>query len=158
MYNVEPDQNGQIVITISPNSVTSQFGLIGALVVQETSPSTSQVPATPSFVNRPVFSGEKSQIQEKQTDRNAKNILSVYPNPFSKDFMLSFNTEKAGDVKVELYNISGKLVLAKSLGKVPKGKNSLRLIPDQGITAGVYLLKLTYLNEGRSSYIKLIKQ
>ncbi len=158
MYNVEPDQNGQIIITISPNSYSSQYGLLGAMVIHEANPSLMQVPSPPSLMDKPIASVVKNQYLKKESPVIEKNNIHVYPNPFKNDFTISFYPQNDENIVAELYDINGKPVLQKNLGKVTKGKTNIKMSLNQNITSGVYLLKLSYLKEGRSEYIKLIKQ
>ncbi|MBS1745373.1 MAG: fibronectin type III domain-containing protein [Bacteroidetes bacterium] len=158
MYNVVPNQNGQIVITISPNTNSSQYGLIGAFVVQEANPASDQIPSPPSMMHQPLASVKKYEKLKNKSQVIANNQIHVYPNPFKNDFTISFYPEKDDNVTVELFDVNGKSVIQKNLGKVTKGNNSIRVILNQNITAGVYLLRLTYLKEGKSEYIKLIRQ
>jgi len=43
-----------------------------------------------------------------------KGDIMIYPNPMQEDAYISFNAKKAGNVKISIYDISGKLVLEHS--------------------------------------------
>ena len=159
MYNVAPNENGEIILTISPNSTSSQFGLIGALVVQEYTQSTKSIPAAPQL-NKGIVALKNNNTQTLKQAATADNShrFAVYPNPFHHDFSVSLFSEKEDNVNIELYSVNGKLVTRKNLGVIPKGQYNFRMVPDQSITPGIYLLKINYINSGLSEYIKILKQ
>ena len=71
----------------------------------------------------------------------ARQHVSIYPNP-ARDFItLSGVAEKAGPVAVKIYDAKGQLVLAISW-KQPAG-NFARRIETQSLTKGVYWLSVT---------------
>ncbi len=163
LYDVTPDENGEAVIIIAPNSIYSQFGLLGALVIQETEPSASSVPALPQppAVQAATVSSSKtvSSLNQASTAKAAEdNHLSVYPNPFTYNFTLSLSSPKEDEVTVQLYDVSGKPVFAQNLGRVPKGKYTVQLMPGRNLTAGVYMLKVIYRNSRKVEYVKLLRQ
>jgi len=67
------------------------------------------------------------------------NNLHIYPNPISETSKLSFYTEQADDVKIEIYDISGKLIALQS-NKVQQGINVFEI---SGFTKGIYTANIT---------------
>lgn len=79
--------------------------------------------------------------------------VAVYPNPakLSEPIMLDFNAEQAGNVKISLFSIDGRLVKIENK-EVITGKNKLNIegmVPENG----VYLIKM---QTGAKSFIKKI--
>ena len=60
-----------------------------------------------------------------------------YPNPFNDQTAFKFNMNEAGEVCIEVYNITGQLVFNKSWGNLPAGMNIVQLSL-AGYAAGVY--------------------
>lgn len=163
LYDVTPDENGEAVITVAPNSIYSQFGLLGALVIQETEPSTNGIPAPPQppVIQAATVSSSKaiSSLNQANTAKAIEdNRLSVYPNPFTHSFTLSLFSPKEDAVTVQLYDVSGKPVFAQNLGRVPKGNYTVQLMPGRNLTAGVYMLKVIYRDSRKVEYVKLLRQ
>lgn len=163
LYDVTPDENGEAVITIAPNSIYSQVGLLGALVIQETEPSISGIPAPPqqpaSQAATVSSSKAASSLDQANTAKAIEdNRLSVYPNPFTHSFTLSLYSPKEDAVTVQLYDVSGKPVFAQNLGRVPKGNYTVQLMPGRNLTAGVYMLKVIYRDSRKAEYVKLLRQ
>lgn len=165
LYDVTPNDNGEAVITIAPNSIYSQFGLLGALVIQETEPSVNSVPAPPSSPAgqaATVTSSKAASLLLNQANTAAKAVdghyLSVYPNPFTHNFTLLLSSPKEDAVTVQLYDVSGKPVFAQNLGRVPKGNYTVQLMPGRNLTAGVYMLKVIYRDSRKVEHVKLIRQ
>jgi hypothetical protein len=70
------------------------------------------------------------------------SLISVYPNPASRNVSISFTTLATGRTKLELYDMSGKLV--KNLFEGVLSKNSRQLIDLQagGLPSGIYIVSL----------------
>lgn len=162
LHDVLPDENGEVLITIAPNSIYSQFGLIGALVIQEKEVVTDSIPVPPTFSTgeaSTVSTSQATSLQaEKTADTGKENALTVYPNPFTYHFTLSLFSKKEDVVMVQLYDISGKVVFTQNLGRLPKGNNTVQLRPVNNLTGGIYMLKVLYKNSGKAEYIKLLRQ
>lgn len=163
LYDVTPNDNGEAVITIAPNSIYSQFGLLGALVIQETEPSVNSVPAPPSSPAGQAATVTSSKAASSLNQANTakaveEHYLSAYPNPFTHNFTLSLSSPKEDAVTVQLYDVSGKPVFAQNLGRVPKGNYTVQLTPGRNLTAGVYMLKVIYRDSRKMKYVKLLRQ
>lgn len=78
--------------------------------------------------------------------------IRVYPNPVMDGVVyVAVSAESSQAIRIELYDLSGKLLRAESLGTVENGEIRLSL---QGILAGTYLLKLHDGNKNEA--VKLI--
>lgn len=79
---------------------------------------------------------------------------SVFPNPVKQDAHIVVKLNDASNLTVELYNMSGQLVYAKT-NLLNAGETDI-LIPLGNLTDGVYLLKI-YNSEGLMLIRKLVK-
>lgn len=70
---------------------------------------------------------------------NATGNMAVYPNPFTDNLSLNFNTTVS--VKVELLDVLGKVVYATNIKN--KKEHYLNLGTDSNLAAGVYCLRIT---------------
>jgi hypothetical protein len=157
MYNIVPDNNGEVTITIAPGTASSQFGLIGALIIQGYNASSLSAPTALSFTNNPVASGSAESIQKQILQQNVSNAqIKAYPNPFISNFNLSVTTNKNEDVSVQIYNLAGKLVYSNKFNNLFKGENTLKIQP--GVTAaGEYIVKVFFSNEKLTKAIKILR-
>jgi uncharacterized repeat protein (TIGR01451 family) len=92
------------------------------------------------------------------TIRNVNNSSSfdvtLYPNPVHQNLTLSFNTEKAMDVQVEIVNAEGKKVYTKKM-QLPYGA-SLQSINVAALKAGNYFVKC--ITADGQTGLKFVKQ
>ena len=79
--------------------------------------------------------GSLSKVQEQDS------YFSNYPNPFSSETTLKFDLEKAGKVKLTLYNALGKEVKTLLNDQLMPGKYALPWNAD-GYPVGIYFFKL----------------
>ncbi|MGN6211870.1 fibronectin type III domain-containing protein [Parafilimonas sp.] len=161
VYNVQPDENGEAVITIAPNTLTSQFGLLGALLIKEheasgNAPSTEHTSASATPIAAINKTAGTSSLQA--ADIITGNKVAAYPNPFVNDFTVDLSLTKPDNIRLELYAINGLLILNKNIGNLPEGKHSFKIKPDASIKPGTYILKILYRDANAASYFKLLKQ
>jgi hypothetical protein len=67
--------------------------------------------------------------------------LSAHPNPFVSSCSVSFEVSQACDARLELYDLSGRLIDSLMDGHVGAGSHEAR-IEGSGLSPGVYLLRL----------------
>lgn len=148
MYGVQPDEFGNVEITVEPGTAGSQFGLIGALIVQA---------YTPAFN---LATLPRSSQQEIWTNKNttADDEAKAYPNPFTSAFNLSLQARSGEQLNVSIYDMSGKLVYQKQYAQLAQGINTIHIIPGKLLTPGVYLLRATFAGRKDYKLIKLIRQ
>jgi hypothetical protein len=85
--------------------------------------------------------------------RNSGFELVSFPNPFSDYTTLKFMTEQYAEVKIEIFDITGKAVRQIDAGTFTPGENTF-VIQRSNMISGIYILKL---NAGRnSSFSKLV--
>jgi hypothetical protein len=90
-------------------------------------------------------------------DLLARMPARVYPNPFTNNFMLEVSAfEGDRNFRVELFDLSGKMVKAFSTYAVPEGSRiNLELEPGN-IVPGVYLLRI--IEGDKTENFRVVKQ
>lgn len=79
-----------------------------------------------------------------------------FPNPFNPETTIRFSIPQYSEVKLEIYDISGKLVSTLLSGEFSEGTYSVRLNAS-GLASGVYVYKLTSDNFTASKKLLLLK-
>jgi len=160
IYGVVPDENGEINITVAPGTATSQFGLIGALIVQAHDKPALALPQQPQSFSSAIASSSVQSQQKAITQKivNTFGNINSYPNPFISNFTVSFKLPKADDVQAEIYTVNGQLVYQKRFENLSEGNNLLKITPQNNLPSGVYMIKLTLVNAKSSKVLKLLKQ
>jgi hypothetical protein len=158
LYNVVADKNGEAIITIAANTNTSQFGLLGALIIQEYDGANKSIPAPPQALKANIQISQINKTVNAAKESGTNNKAFVYPNPFNRDFTLALSIQQEEDVQAELYTINGKLILRKNLGHVSQGSYNFKILNDQSVAPGVYVLKIIYTKSGQINQIKVLKQ
>jgi CotH kinase protein/Secretion system C-terminal sorting domain len=85
---------------------------------------------------------------------DAEKSLRVYPNPFSNLLIAQFQSNKTGNVLLELKDISGRTVLQQRKEFLPAGLHTMQLNAD-ALKAGVYFLHVL-TNDGLQ-VVKVVK-
>ena len=158
IYGVTPDNSGNVTITVAAATSTSQFGLLGGLIMAAHTPSVSSVvpvlPGAQSLKSKVVISA--IAVDEKTT--NADDDIKAFPNPFHDYFTLSIQSENKGRIQVAIYDITGKLVFNNNLGNVQKGMNTFRIVPNTSLSAGIYTVVVINADTKTTKTIRLMKE
>jgi len=92
---------------------------------------------------------DETNIQNIENPINV-SLVSVYPNPFSKEVNLEFELEQSSIVEIQVIDINGKLIQAKNASNLDSGNH----IEHHSITEkGVYFIVISINNK---TYIKKI--
>ena len=87
----------------------------------------------------------------------AVRLGPAIPNPFSSATMISFFLPEAANVKLNLFDPSGRLVRELSQGYQPAGSHALKLsAKGLKLSTGVYILRLEDMTEDRTVVRKLV--
>lgn len=86
-------------------------------------------------------------------DEETNNIL-VYPNPFTDKITVVFCQLNQGDVKMELFNLTGQKVFKKKVKNVPAGSNELEFTIVK-LQDGIYLIRL--IADGKFYTTRILK-
>lgn len=103
-----------------------------------------------SFSNLKLAEGSASSTQNADAEKIA---LQVWPNPASSEVNLSAVLPQAGDYRVTVFDLSGRVVWESNLA-LPAGENLLQ-IPVAGLEAGAYFATLS--GAGISANVKVVK-
>ena len=82
--------------------------------------------------------------------------ITVFPNPFSKDFTVTFSLSKAENVTLTLYDTTGNAVDWISMKNHPAGTFKYQFNPTS-LTTGVYLLNVETNTFSKSIPITFVK-
>lgn len=105
-----------------------------------------------SIINKYTYDNNSLNIE--QHTNNAWQVL-VYPNPTTSSLNIKFNLPKEDDIKLSIFDIQGKLVLEKNLGKINTGE-FIETIDLINVSPGTYICKIAGYQYSLTK--KIIKQ
>lgn len=74
-------------------------------------------------------------------------LLGNSPNPFNKLTSVFFTLVRAGDVRLEVFDLMGRKVATREYGKQPSGENHV-IFNGEGLKSGLYAYRLRITEEG----------
>jgi uncharacterized repeat protein (TIGR01451 family) len=104
-------------------------------------------------ISNVTFNTEGRVVGQKEFNYGANQGLNVYPNPFSGAAHIDVALASRSDVRVELYDLSGKMVDAVELGNFSSGANTAVYTPSVDLLDGVYLMKVVDSNSTRTQKV-----
>jgi len=87
---------------------------------------------------------------------SSQNVLSVYPNPFTSEFVIDFYAEKKEIIHVELYDVTGRKVSTQEQPVFANTNNKFVISDVSSFSNGIYTLRL--ITSDKIYYSKIIKQ
>jgi flagellar hook assembly protein FlgD len=81
----------------------------------------------------------------------------VYPNPVHNQFCYELNLTQTTQVKVGLFDITGKVIETLIDIQLPAGAHNFTWIPKQKLANGIYYLRLDTENEQQSRKFVVMK-
>lgn len=87
---------------------------------------------------------------------NLSDLIQVYPNPFLNSLQVSYSVVEASDVKIDLLDVSGRIVMSKSYS-LESGMTILNLDGLETLSSGTYYARFKNFTTGEQSVRKLIK-
>jgi hypothetical protein len=89
---------------------------------------------------------------EELVDKKAG--ITAYPNPAVNNLFIKFSLQNSGTVNIQMIDLSGRIVLNQT-NQLQKGVHQVAVsaIRQKGITAGVYMLKVTTADEVKTTAI-----
>jgi len=160
--DVVPDMNGEVLVNVS-TTPQADNGFTAAMIINAYDDSDGGVVPNRIITSGTGVSGNDQQpTQELSTNQPGQqpivNGMNIYPNPFTDELNVEFFNNAAGNrVMIDLYDMSGRLVFRREVGRVATGKNRVILnLRDNGFTPGVYIAKLNVNGETLST-AKLVK-
>ncbi|PSL20344.1 fibronectin type III domain-containing protein [Chitinophaga ginsengisoli] len=162
--NVAPDGYGRIHVDVDPGTATSRYGLVAAMIVKGHLDPATQNDAGPIDPQ----GGQAARIGDGTVAMAAPPVAlinkaaefgdaKVYPNPYENQFNVDIVLKAETAVRVEIFDMSGRLLYSDYKGSVPAGASTLRINTGSRISApGIYLLRISGKN-GESKMVKLVK-
>jgi hypothetical protein len=92
-------------------------------------------------------------VRVDKTTKEA-NALSVFPNPYSNDYSISFTAINEGSATVEIMDLQGKVVATKNAAVV-NGANTISMTEASTVRAGIYFVRINV--NGEMQTLKLVK-
>jgi len=137
-YSMENLMNGEEVLVSAAES--------GKNVIPELSAYETKVlrVKSNSLSTEPVVKSQKFELQ------------SAYPNPFNPSTTIRYELAKSGQVKLEIYDMLGRMVKLVRNENQSAGNYSLAL-DFNGFASGIYLIKLTQGSQIEIQKISLVK-
>jgi len=132
ILNVQPTAEGTLTFTAEPganNNTPEKFYYLGAIRLEASGKLN---------VNSPALS----------------NSLAVYPNPVANRMQITFDLKEQSNLKIDIYDLSGRLVENIVNGEQPAGKFSKAWNRSSNIASGVYILQIDA--DGKRSTSKLL--
>ena len=83
---------------------------------------------------------EDTGVPEAPTVVNDINV-SMYPNPVQGQATLSFNLNEAGNVSYQVFDMTGRMVMNQSVGRLAEGEHQIS-INAENLSTGSYILRL----------------
>lgn len=68
-----------------------------------------------------------------------ENKLSIYPNPFSKNLTISFNTNEAGEYSIKIINLTGQVLYLNKQKALKNTTITVNLTENEFLTSGFYI-------------------
>ncbi len=105
---------------------------------------------------RPVFAVGTSDVSDVADLPYMTRLLPNYPNPFNPTTTIRWYLSQHGTVKLDVYDVSGRLVLKLANDRFGVGNHSITLDANK-LTSGIYVVVLETLNVRMSQKVVLIK-
>jgi hypothetical protein len=87
---------------------------------------------------------------------NANTKLSIYPSIATENTNISYQTSKAGQVTVNLFDLNGRIVMKKSI-TTEAGLNTISLSGLSALSAGQYIVAVNSPESTNSQRIQVVK-
>lgn len=105
-----------------------------------------------SFLQVAVDGSTQTKVgyEEIQTAKVIE-LKDIYPNPFDKNLQIPFLLKQHSDIKVELWDMQGKMILTAEKGSYSKGTYTIDLdLVGENISVGNYVVQLVASNNSGS--------
>ncbi len=100
--------------------------------------------------------GEELSVVTSIDNGSDREQLSIYPNPFSDKLTINFSVQKNAEIKLFLYDITGKTVKTIFDGNLDTGNYSFQVFRDN-LKAGVYFVGIQINESIASSKVIIIE-
>ncbi|MFM9909916.1 MAG: fibronectin type III domain-containing protein [Chitinophagaceae bacterium] len=159
--DLQPNQSGELELNFSSTEPSANAYSSGIIVESYDDVNGGAVlnsinPVKPISGN--ITQEDANQNLLLSVDKESLVTVSSYPNPFVDIVNLDFtNKSSESTIGVDVYDLSGRLILKRNYGKLSEGANTIRLNTGEGkLTAGIYFIALSV--DGKiASVTKLVK-
>ena len=86
------------------------------------------------------YKKEFDDVPENSTVVNDINV-SMYPNPVQGQATLSFNLNEAGNVSYQVFDLTGRMVMNQTVGRLSEGEHQVS-VNAENLSTGSYILRL----------------
>jgi hypothetical protein len=148
--DVQPDANGEVYIDFS-TTAEGNWGFNSGMIIEAYDDANGGAVPNMILPGNGTETATQGTIAENGQQPIADNIqqqtklaIRAYPNPFNDFISLDFNNSAAANqVRIDMYDMSGRLVYRRAYGELPAGMNTLRINTNEGaLGSGVYTLTL----------------
>jgi len=77
-----------------------------------------------------------------------------FPNPFNTSTSIGFFVEKPADVNLEVFDVTGRMILIRQLGTLFPGEHRMLFSPPESVGSGILLYRIT--SEDNSTYGEML--
>jgi large repetitive protein len=159
MDNVYADINGEVVLTIQAENISTQFAYIGGLIISGAKKPSDPIDGAGGAVFRSsnATSGTGNAVTTSALSSASK--LNVYPNPFRDELMVKLNlVNNVSKLVIKVTDVSGRTVLTRAYTNVSKG-NWLQPVGlnDKKIAPGIYFIQIQGLSDENLTPLRVLK-
>lgn len=161
--NVRPNDEGEIVVNVSPDKTLSPYCFTNAFTLEgyfgpEDVPSGALHFSNTSYMEQTQVITTTTAVPNPDSITSNSFTLSAYPNPFSAGLKIEVELpDNAGRSVLEIFDASGRPVYKNEIATSGRtgGKQSIVVPAANGWTPGLYILRLSADNKYKT--FKVIK-
>ncbi len=128
----------------------------GTLIIRFRFASDNAVEMIGWFIDSIRLNGTPFAVDENFNSPGTFGFENVYPNPFNNSFKVDYYTEQSGEVRLRLYDVSGRKIDTLTEELHEAGSHCINYNAS-GLPAGVYLLKIDCGTYSRMAKAVLVK-
>lgn len=84
-----------------------------------------------------------NNVDNLRSEKELKNSLTVYPNPFLNEFVIKYHSIKVGEASMSIYTIHSELITSKKWNS-DKGDQFHTIVAGDNLSPGIYILKFSF--------------
>jgi fibronectin type 3 domain-containing protein len=132
--DIVPDPNGELLLNFSTTTI-AQWAFNAGIIIQDYTDAGSST----LYMSNSTLDSTSIPAALPATDYKVR----IYPNPFTDFMTIDFdNPSAANKISVEMYDLSGRLVLRENYSSMPAGHNAIRFNGSRGENGTVFIVAL----------------
>lgn len=141
--------------TLEPNTTQKvTFAYVWGQTIEELRLNVWNMRAWYERYNDPTYTSvEEELVSDLPT---SMELLPAYPNPFNPSTTLRFNLQQSGNVRLQVYDLQGRLVSTLREGRLAAGSYQVPFNATN-LSSGIYLVRLQADGQSQLQKISLIK-